>query len=93
MTASFRTWRSSCRAHAVRRKRLRTPALPAPASAASTVSTVLAFNNSERTKSVARLVAPAKEREVCDTNRQILDDKGNDDPNSEDGDGISDTEI
>lgn len=66
----------------VRRKRLRTPAL--------TVSAALESNDSERTQSVARLVAPAKEQEIRDTDQEMVDNGGTDDSNDEDYDDISD---
>ncbi|KAH6672626.1 hypothetical protein B0J14DRAFT_78188 [Halenospora varia] len=74
----------------VRRKRLRTPALTGPASTASTVSAALKSNDSKRTQSVARLVAPAKEREIRDTDQEMVDDGGTDDSNDEDYDDMSD---
>ncbi|KAG9228023.1 hypothetical protein BJ875DRAFT_490345 [Amylocarpus encephaloides] len=74
----------------VRRKRLRTPALTGPASTASTVFAALESNDSERTQSVARLVAPAKEREIRDTDQEMVNDRGADYSNDEDYDDMSD---
>jgi hypothetical protein len=55
----------------------------------SPASAVLESNDFERTQSVARLVAPAKEREIRDMDYKMADDGGSADSNYEDYDDIN----
>jgi hypothetical protein len=73
-----------------RRKRLRMRAPTGPARTASPVSAALESNDFEHTQSVARLVAPANEREIRDIDHEMADDRGSDDSNDEDYDNRND---
>lgn len=66
------------------RKRPRTPALTGPVRTTSPVSTAPESNYFEHTQPVARLTAPAQERE-CDTDQEMSNDEGSSsDSNDED---------
>ncbi|KAG9235614.1 hypothetical protein BJ875DRAFT_265946 [Amylocarpus encephaloides] len=73
----------------VRHKRLRTLSPTGPASIASPVSAALESNEFQRSQSVTRLVAPAKEREIRNIDHEMADGGDSDDSNDKDYDDMN----
>lgn len=74
----------------VRRKGLRMRVPTGPARTASPASAALESKDFERTQSAARLVAPAKEREIRDIDYEMAKNGGSGDSKDEDYDDMND---